>query len=418
MYEQNVELLSESSAGHSFVDKKQYRDNCASLQLPLEALAATLEGRNREHPFILLPTEAQLKEMRRVSEYVRQRFKRLVLVGLGAASSCGMALAAFGNKRGIDVEVIDNVDRDSITKRLAKWSNNGGNHNETAYVLVSRSGETQETLELAKFLHQHHKNSGGSDDDTPFFGLCGEMNSSLASFCRDIGVRCVFFDSAVSGRFSIVHEAGLVPAMVAGCDGTALLAGASSLLQPIAKGVAPYDFAPSVAAAAMAAHIHNGRAIHVLLGYGDVCGGLTRWLMQLYGESLGKNGKGMTPIACRGTSDEHSQLQLWCDGPQDKVFTILARAHSVMGERHALDTMLDAHWRAVRDELTAQNNPLRLLTWSHMDDETLGALVMHCMLEVYFLACLLQVNAFDEPAVRAVKERVMGFYDDAKMEAS
>lgn len=413
MYEQNVKLLSESSAGHWFVDKKQYRDNCASLQLPLEALAATLEGRNREHPFILLPTEAQLTKLRQVSEYVRQRFKRLVLVGLGAASSCGMALAAFGKNRGIDVEVIDNVDRDSITKRLAQW-----NSNETAYALVSRSGETQETLALAKFLHQHHKNSGGSDDDTPFFGLCGEMNSSLASFCRDIGVRCVFFDSAVSGRFSIVHEAGLLPAMVAGCDGTALLAGASSLLQSIATGVAPQNFAPSVAAALMVEHIKSGRAIHVLLSYGDVGERLTRWLMQLYGESLGKNGTGMTPIACRGTSDEHSQLQLWCDGPHDKVFTILARAHDVVHEGNELDVMLDAHWRAVRDELTAQNNPVRLLTWSHMDDETLGALVMHCMVEVYFLACLLEVNAFDEPAVRAVKERVKRFYDDAKMEAS
>ena len=412
MYRQNMKLLFESSGGNVFIDDKKHNANCASLQLPLENLAATLAGRNKEHPFILLPSEVQLKELRRVSEYVRRRFKRMVVVGLGAASSCGMALAAFGNHRGIDVDVIDNVDRDSITKRLQQW-----NHDETAYVLVSRSGETQETLELAKFLYQHHKNLAGSDDK-PFFGLCGERNSSLAGFCRDIGVRVIFFDSAVSGRFSIVHEAGLLPAMVAGCDGAALLAGASSLLQSIGKGVAPHRFAPAMAAAAMATHIQNGRAIHVLLSYGDVCERLTRWLMQLYGESLGKNGTGMTPIACRGTSDEHSQLQLWCDGPQDKVFTILARAYRITDEGDELDVMLDAHWRAVRDELTAQNNPLRLLTWSHMDDETLGALVMHCMLEVYFLACLLGVNAFDEPAVRSVKQRVMQFYDDAKAEAS
>lgn len=143
------------------------------------------------------------------------------------------------------------------------------------------------------------------------------------------------------------------------------------------------------------------------------------WFQQLWAESLGKNGTGSTPIRAMGTRDQHSQMQLYLDGPRDKLFTLMTL--DVAGEgrlisnalvkepqlaylqRRRMGDLLDAEQRATAQTLVNNGCPMREFQLERLDEEVMGALLMHFMLETIISAGLLGVNAFDQPAVEEGK---------------
>jgi glucose-6-phosphate isomerase len=143
------------------------------------------------------------------------------------------------------------------------------------------------------------------------------------------------------------------------------------------------------------------------------------WFRQLWAESLGKNGKGTTPIRAMGAIDQHSQLQLYLAGPADKMFTLVMLDIAGQGERVAPDLaddrdltylvgrsmgdLLDAEQRATATSLVRNGRPTRRFQLERLDEESLGALLMHFMLETIIAADLLGVDAFDQPAVEEGK---------------
>jgi len=143
------------------------------------------------------------------------------------------------------------------------------------------------------------------------------------------------------------------------------------------------------------------------------------WFRQLWAESLGKDGKGTTPIRAMGTVDQHSQLQLYLAGPRDKLFTLVTldaagsggTVSAAFAEQPALGylagrtmgDLLDAEQRATAASLVRQGRPTRILHLARLDEASLGALLMHFMLETIIAADLLGVDAFDQPAVEEGK---------------
>jgi glucose-6-phosphate isomerase len=143
------------------------------------------------------------------------------------------------------------------------------------------------------------------------------------------------------------------------------------------------------------------------------------WYRQLWAESLGKGGHGTTPIRAVGTVDQHSQLQLYLDGPKDKMFTVAlldcARAGRKVPRKLANDpslaylagrtmgALIDAEGRATAETLLRRGRPTRILRISKLDGAVMGALMMHYMLETILAAHLLGVDAFDQPAVEEGK---------------
>lgn len=155
------------------------------------------------------------------------------------------------------------------------------------------------------------------------------------------------------------------------------------------------------------------------MAYSDRLERLTRWWVQLWAESLGKKGRGMTPVAAVGPVDQHSQLQLYLDGPNDKLVTFLMvrcsgegpklspQAATAVGlEAIGGRTVGDFVWaqqRATADTLEKACRLVRRIVVEAVDERTVGALMMHFMLETIIAAQLLRVNAFDQPAVEAGK---------------
>jgi glucose-6-phosphate isomerase len=141
--------------------------------------------------------------------------------------------------------------------------------------------------------------------------------------------------------------------------------------------------------------------------------------VQLWAESLGKDGKGTTPLAALGPVDQHSQLQLFIAGPRDKLFTIVTVASAGRGPRIAPDLaklagepdfagktigdLVAAQGRATAETLAKNGCPVRTIALDTLDERHLGELLMHFMLETIIAAHLLEVDPFDQPAVEEGK---------------
>jgi len=163
----------------------------------------------------------------------------------------------------------------------------------------------------------------------------------------------------------------------------------------------------------------KGKSISVLLAYCDRLQRLTHWYVQLWAESLGKEGKGTTPLAALGPVDQHSQLQLFIAGPRDKLFTIVTVGATGQGPRidgelaklagepgfsgKTIGDLVAAEGRATAETLVKNGCPVRTIHIDRLDEESLGELMMHFMLETIIAAHLLGIDAFDQPAVEEGK---------------
>jgi glucose-6-phosphate isomerase len=212
----------------------------------------------------------------------------------------------------------------------------------------------------------------------------------------------------------------MLPALLMGIDVKKLRAGAAAVLAATLDAKSAAD-APAATGAALhhALAGQNKLATTILWPYADKLAVFGGWWRQLWAESLGKDGKGTTPIRAMGTVDQHSQLQLYLGGPADKMFTIIMLDVAGQGERMAVDLaddrelgylagrrmgdLLDAEQRATAVALIRNGRPTRVLRVARLDERSLGALLMHFMIETIIAADLLGVNAFDQPAVEEGK---------------
>jgi glucose-6-phosphate isomerase len=191
-------------------------------------------------------------------------------------------------------------------------------------------------------------------------------------------------------------------------------------LQPLIDGTAPANYPPALGAAlSVALAAEKNLRCTVMMPYGDGLERFAMWYRQLWAESLGKDGKGTTPIRALGPVDQHSQLQLYLAGAKDKMFTLLRPPQAGFGPRmklapgagESLDylegryvgDLVDAEARATAATLAHNGRPVRQFILNPLSEEVMGALFMHFMLETILAAALLKVDAFDQPAVEEGK---------------
>ena len=226
--------------------------------------------------------------------------------------------------------------------------------------------------------------------------------------------------TGVGGRFSVLTNVGLLPAAMLGLDVVAIREGAGLALAPVLAKKKAADVPAALGAALSVALAETkGKGISVVMAYADRLERFTRWYVQLWAESLGKDGRGTTPIAALGPVDQHSQLQLFIAGPRDKLFTVITTDRAGLGPRidkdlakvagepglgnKTIGDLVAAQGRATAETLIKNGCPVRTLHLPRIDEESLGELLMHFMLETIIAAQLLGVDAFDQPAVEEGK---------------
>ena len=349
----------------------------------------------------------------------------VVFLGTGGSSLGGQTLAQLAGHAvpGVGtlrdpprIHFIDNLDPDSYAALLQRLP-----LRTSRFVTVSKSGGTGETL-MQTIAALDAIRSAKLDPHDHFVGISEPARAGKSNGLRDLlaahKIRMMDHDSGVGGRFSVLTNAGLLPAAVRGLDIGAIRQGAADALAPILGNKPPAEV-PAAIGAALAVALSATKTISVMLAYADRLERFTRWYVQLWAESLGKDGKGTTPLAALGPVDQHSQLQLFIAGPRDKLFTIITASPAGRGPRMAADLaklagepefagktigdLVAAQGRATAETLAKNGCPVRTLHLARVDERHLGELLMHFMLETIIAARLLGVDPFNQPAVEEGK---------------
>jgi glucose-6-phosphate isomerase len=223
----------------------------------------------------------------------------------------------------------------------------------------------------------------------------------------------------VGGRFSVLTPVGLLPAAVTGLDVEALLLGAAQCVDEVEEQRAEH---PAVVGAAMhyLMDTARGRNVRVMMTYADALERLAAWFVQLWAESLGKDGKGSTPHGAVGTTDQHSQVQLYMEGPQDKVVEIvevenhprdleIPEAYEDLGGvgylgGHTMAELLRVECDATRRALAEAGRPNSTIKLGTISEENLGYVFQALEVQTAVAGSLYGVNAFNQPGVEAGKQ--------------
>jgi glucose-6-phosphate isomerase len=351
----------------------------------------------------------------------------IVFLGTGGSSLGGQTVAQLAGcgvpgvgalRAGPRLHFMDNLDPGTYAGLLARLPLAA-----TRFVAVSKSGGTGETL-MQTIAALAAVRAAGFAARVPelFLGITEPAVAGRRNGLRDLlsglGVAMLDHDPGVGGRYSVLTNVGLLPAAVAGLDIVALRRGAATALAPVLAGAAPGEV-PAAVGAALNVAMAATKPIAVMLAYADRLERFTRWYVQLWAESLGKEGKGTTPIAALGPVDQHSQLQLFIAGPRDKLFTVITVACAGEGPRLDADLaaavgepgfagktigdLVAAQGRATAETLAKNGCPVRTIKLDRLDEASLGELLMHFMLETIIAAQLLGIDAFDQPAVEEGK---------------
>lgn len=394
---------------------KNWRAYLPKTQTALQRIKTAVG--NGELPILsLVQTGNDLPALQIIADQWRDKFAHILILGtggssLGGKSAYALADAGFGPAMGPKLHFLDNVDPHTFSEfaRAIDTKNLG-------VIAISKSGSTAETL-----AQLHHVLMGMPQNTwtSKVLILTEPTDNPLRRLGQSLG--CVILDhhQQVGGRYSIFSNVGMLPVMLAGLSAQKLRAGAAAVLAH-ALSDAPSESIPTATGAALAMSLQtSGITQHVVMPYVDRLRFFAQWYQQLWAESLGKNGVGITPLAALGTVDQHSQLQLYLDGPRDKFFTLIMHDTQKQGDAlrepvqrdtalgylygRSMGDLLWAEARATAKTLANRGLPLRVITLPTIDETTLGGLYMHYMLETILTADLLGVNPFDQPAVEEGK---------------
>ncbi|HJQ58860.1 MAG TPA: glucose-6-phosphate isomerase [Vineibacter sp.] len=421
LYEHQIDDVFSTRVGGNGLSARAY-------ERELEQALPALRDVRRRHkdgslPLLRLPAARDdLAALRPHADRLRG-FAHVVVLGTGGSSLGGQTLLAladlgFGPPQGVPkLWFMDNVDPATFNELVTRLD-----LARTAFVAISKSGGTAETLaQLFIVLQALEAKVGKAKVADHLLTITEPKDNPLRKIARRVGGPILDHDPGVGGRFSVLSLVGLLPAMVAGLDVTAIREGAASVLDPALAAKEVTDSEPAVGAAlSIALWRERGIGTTVLMPYLDRLAYFGLWYRQLWAESLGKRGRGTTPIRAMGTVDQHSQLQLYLDGPADKLFTLIIRDTAGDGDKinpavldgdkslaylagRSLGDLLLAEANATAATLVKNGRPTRVLRIATLDERVMGALLMHFMLETIVAADLLRVDAFDQPAVEEGK---------------
>jgi glucose-6-phosphate isomerase len=368
----------------------------------------------------------------KIIENLAQKYElydEIIVVGLGG-SSCGPkllveALQSEASKKSI--HFLDTIDPFSVNKLFNKIKLPN-----SLFIIISKSGQTPETISLFYCIKKLLKdNSLAPNSHIVFISdtTTGHLNSLAYSKKYDI----LSIPPNVGGRFSVLSPVGLFVAKLAGISISQLLEGAKYINQNALTTQLPDNIAFKLAVFNILEYQTENKNIQVIMNYCDKINSFGDWVVQLYAESLGKStisnstqnpsNVGFTPHKARGVSDQHSQLQLFNDGPNDKSYlfikslnsepikllnnleipTIKESTLSYLSNKKLQD-LFDIEFVATRESLIEQSRPVITVVIDKIDEYHIGALLQLFMTSTVYQASMLGVNAFDQPGVEKSKK--------------
>ncbi|MCE9650995.1 MAG: glucose-6-phosphate isomerase [Parvibaculum sp.] len=425
-YEQRIDTCFDDKIGKDGLSRAAYEKALGEAEAGVTWLKEAYEKKTLA--LLAVPERKDdLAAVRDIGAKLLDNTTDLFIFGIGGSSLGAQAIAQLTGwgtqahiQKGPRVFIVDNLDAQTMQAALSATD-----LKTTRFLVVSKSGGTVEpAIQMLSAMSAIEKAGGGKYMKHHFAVLTepsknGKPNP-MRAFAEKHGFATIEHDPGVGGRYAVLTSVGLLPADILGLDIEAFRAGALDVLKPVIDGKPAKDIAPAIGAAlSIALQREKGADISVLMAYADRLDRFIAWHCQLWAESLGKDGKGTTPVKAIGPVDQHSQLQLYLAGPKDKMFTVFRQqtagegpevnpvfaddaAFAGLAGKHIGD-LVDAEARATIDTLAKNGRPVRTFTIPKLNERTLGALFMHFMLETIIAGKVLGVDPFDQPAVEEGK---------------
>lgn len=375
------------------------------------ALAVARRHASGEIGFPDLPfREKEARALSREAARLRERFSHMLVLGIGG-SALGTkavleAVGGSGARKGLALSVADNVDPDFFLPLLRSHPMRS-----TVVVAISKSGTTAETnAQLSLAIDALKKANGRSWRDH----LVLVTDPEKGAFRRMADTEGIAFHPVppnVGGRFSVLSPVGLLPLAAAGVSIGRLLAGArwmETLLRKREPAENPVLFASAVYSHYM---MENSKPVHVWMTYGRGLERVAEWWQQLWAESLGKrrtDGKrmGQTPARAVGVTDQHSQVQLYQDGPPDKVYTFVKwmKGATAMPGGRPLRDLFEAEFEGTIGALWNAGRPLVRIEVGSGDEVHVGALLHFWEWVTAVVGECAGIDPFDQPGVEEGKK--------------
>ncbi len=367
---------------------------------------------------------------------ISSRFKNLVIAGIGGSALGPRALFRalrhpFHNMlpqekrgKGMNLYFLENVDPDTFRSTFDVI-----NESETAFLIITKSGSTVETMSQFMIIRDLlTKKFGENGYRERTIAITDPQNGRLRDIVKHDRLCSLPIPENIGGRFSVFSPVGIFPAACCGVDAEKLLKGAEKMSREILSSGTENNPALRFAQLMYLAQEFYKRNILVVMPYRDALLDTAEWFQQLWAESLGKekNNKGervntgMTPVRALGVIDQHSQLQLYMEGPHDKVVLIIGVKefrNTVMVPRtleefpdvayignHSLNEILKIEENATAESLTNAQRPVFRIELDRVDEEDIGALMMFFEFATAYAGGLYQINAFDQPGVEHGKK--------------
>ena len=310
----------------------------------------------------------------------------------------------------------------------------------TCFNVITKSGATSETMSQYLIISKILQDKIGEGWQKHIIATTDAVNGNLIKLAKKEKFKTFYIPASVGGRFSELCPVGLLPAAILGIDIKQLLQGAKDM-QEASKNPDPKANAPLMCALLQFIAMGQGKNISVMMPYADSLKYIADWYCQLWGESLGKavdlDGKkvfaGQTPVKALGVTDQHSQIQLYTEGPFDKVVTLIAvdefrkeflipqglpdfpDVNFLCGNNMGL--LLNNERRATEYALTKAGRLNHTIYLPQVNEYTLGQLLMLFMLETAYCGALLNIDTFNQPGVEEGKKATFALFDRKGFEA-
>ena len=359
------------------------------------------------------------------------RFDDVVVLGIGGSALGPIAMRTALRPSGWNMlsnaarkgeprlHVLDNVDPETIAALLARLE-----LSRALFVVTSKSGGTAETMSQFLIVHQALARQSLKPGAHLVF-VTDPAQGALRPLAARYGIPALDIPQNVGGRFSVLTPVGTLPAALIGIDIARLLEGAAHMAARCDTSDLGNNPAGVYGTLQWIADTHLGKTINVLMPYSDALRDCADWFVQLWAESLGKHlpdgsSVGQTPLAALGATDQHSQVQLFMEGPKNKVVSFVAvkerrldltiphgfkevKELGYLGG-HSLGELIDIEQRATAGALAKRGRPNLTIEVERVDEWHVGGLIMLFELATAYAGQLYGVDAFNQPGVELGKQ--------------
>lgn len=414
MIEINFTNMMEDTLG----DKGISREEIDALRPEIERVHESLIKRKwSDLAFIDLPSY-DTSEIKKIAEWVRSDTDDFLLLGIGGSAlgpkTILEALSPFHNYRKKPrVFICDNVDPTTLSHVISII-----NKEKTTVNAITKSGSTAETMALFMILFNEIPNIKDR-----LIATTDPEKGNLREISLSMGIKSLPIPPGVVGRYSVLSPVGLLLAEVIGIDSKEILKGARDINDRCLKSDV-WKNPAYMFGTLLYLMEKRKRNINIIMPYADGLKSLSEWFCQLWAESLGKDGYGITPYPSVGAIDQHSQLQLWMDGPDDKV-VIFVRIKDYKSDikipevfqdiegisylgGHFLSELIKSEAESIELALSKRKRPNMTISIPAVDPYHLGQVFQFFEIVTAFTGLLYNINPFNQPGVEEGKNLTYG----------